>query len=259
MKGDEACRWRRGKKASSISVNPWSMPVTIKEISFHRSLNNRSIKLLSLFPHLSGSILHANCPIHTARWLFTTIFEMGVHVSWYHHFYETFPRVGVILQHPQRMEGIFGTISHAIYVWHARSQTQRCEKFTSKFTDAHKRHRRATTMGLKAKKNFLFCKLDSVVKDKLETDNLVWKQNMLWHVLHPKSPLNRAGKWSTHIILHKCLICENKKHTKSFSFSCLLRHVSVCLKYIIVAPSRTEWNGKEPQKRPSAHRDAHNS
>ena len=37
-------------------------------------------------------------------------------VFMYHHFYETFPRVRVILQHPQRMEGIFNTISHAIYV-----------------------------------------------------------------------------------------------------------------------------------------------
>jgi hypothetical protein len=56
-----------GEKASSISVNPWSMPVTIKEISFHRSLNNRSIKLFSLLPSITPEAFYMQIAPSTLR------------------------------------------------------------------------------------------------------------------------------------------------------------------------------------------------
>lgn len=57
------------KKEKSIKyqcqsvIHAFTMPVTIKEISFHRSLNNRSIKLFPFSPlHHSGSILTCKLP-----------------------------------------------------------------------------------------------------------------------------------------------------------------------------------------------------
>lgn len=85
------------------------MPVAIKEISFHRSLNNRSIKLLSTpFPPAfpprrqpsrvcSGK--HSTLAMQIASSIFRRDDFLQPFLKWvfmYHHFYETFPRVSFI-------------------------------------------------------------------------------------------------------------------------------------------------------------------
>lgn len=118
--------------ASSFTVNPWSMPVTIKEISFHRSLNNRSIKLL--FDVGPGSILHANCPIQ-CFFCRRDDFLQPTHPKWmfmYHHFYETFPPCrGNPCRHPPKTREDFLAPFPTQFMLDARSQSQRLEKFTS--------------------------------------------------------------------------------------------------------------------------------
>lgn len=107
-------KWLGGSaSASSITVNPWSMPVTIKEISFHRSLNNRSIKLSPLF---SGAFYMQIAPSISARWLLQAFVKW---VFMYHHFYETFPRATkpASIRRVTKRWGLLNTISHAIYVF----------------------------------------------------------------------------------------------------------------------------------------------
>lgn len=106
-------KWLGGSaSASSITVNPWSMPVTIKEISFHRSLNNRSIKLSPLFP---GAFYMQIAPSISAWWLLQAFVKW---VFMYHHFYETFPRATkpANIHSVTKSWGLLNTISHAIYV-----------------------------------------------------------------------------------------------------------------------------------------------
>lgn len=95
MKEDDACKRVLAVGASSITVNPWSKPspAAIREISFHRSLSNRSIKLcLFLLESCTQSREALYMQITPLRWLFTAFPEMGVNVS---SFLWTYPTIYV--------------------------------------------------------------------------------------------------------------------------------------------------------------------
>lgn len=169
----------RGSAASSITVNPWSMPVTIKEISFHRSLNNRSIKLFCFRFHHPGSILHANCPIHFGAMTFYNHSWNGC--SCIITFMRHFP-VSVIPAASTKTRGIFSTISHAIYVWCTKSNPT-----GRKISIACECHRLDTPPGRWWSGIFS----PGTARSKGQIVCLPRKRwNVRWHELCVKSPLN---------------------------------------------------------------------
>lgn len=158
---------KKGKKHEvSVSIHD-PCPLPSRKSHF---IARWTIAPLSFFPspHLSGSILHANCPIHTARWLFTTISEMGVHVSSF--LWDISPCQSNPAASTKNGGDFWHHFPRNLCVWHARSQTQRCEKFTS--CECHLLTHTNANEGDGIKLKSCFCQVDSEVKDKLDTDNL---------------------------------------------------------------------------------------
>lgn len=99
--------WEGGLKHQvSVSIHdPCPFPSRKSHFIARWTIAPLSIRLATLHPrYFSGSVLHANCPIHFAVWwLFTTIPEMGVHVSSFL-WGDISPCLLIILRHIHRSE-----------------------------------------------------------------------------------------------------------------------------------------------------------